>query len=295
MSVSLWEGYSLWRRGDLGEALGSFETALEQDRMWGGSGIGTVFTRSFLIGVHLDRGDVAAARTVADTALSEPLAADAGRMVRLAVAQLLVAEGRYDEAIATLDATTDVVGIVNPIWHPHRSLRAAALAGLGRAAKAVELAAEEVALLRRWGAPTYLGAGLRRLGELSGGAGLEHLREAVDVLAPTTAVLETARARLALGRSPDVADAEAVPLLQAAVSAARTCGAEGVRDAACAALAERGEPVDLSCADVPVVSPTTRRILDLAATGLDVREVAQRLFLTPGTVRAVLEGASMRP
>ena len=31
---------------------------------------------------------------------------------------------------------------------------------------------------------------------------------------------------------------------------------------------------------------------ELAAAGLDVNEVAQRLFLTPGTVRAVLESAT---
>ena len=72
-----------------------------------------------------------------------------------------------------------------------------------------------MALLRRWGAPSFLGAGLRRLGELAGGAGLEHLREAVAVLRGTTAELEKARAEVALGRSPDVPDADAVPLLRA--------------------------------------------------------------------------------
>ena len=30
-------------------------------------------------------------------------------------------------------------------------------------------------------------------------------------------------------------------------------------------------------------------MLDLAATGLGIREVAQQLFMTPGTVQAVLE------
>jgi DNA-binding NarL/FixJ family response regulator len=41
------------------------------------------------------------------------------------------------------------------------------------------------------------------------------------------------------------------------------------------------------------VSVTVRRILDLAGTGLGVHEVAQRLFLTPGTVRAALEHAQV--
>ena len=34
-------------------------------------------------------------------------------------------------------------------------------------------------------------------------------------------------------------------------------------------------------------------MIDLTASGLDVNEVAQRLFLTPGTVRAVLEAAEV--
>jgi DNA-binding NarL/FixJ family response regulator len=44
--------------------------------------------------------------------------------------------------------------------------------------------------------------------------------------------------------------------------------------------------------DVPTrVTSRQRRVTDLAEAGLDVNEVAQRLFLTPGTVRAVLESA----
>src|SRR3712207_9241740 len=55
MSVSLWEGYWHWRRGELDQALECLTAALDQDRMWGGSGIGEPYTRSFQIGCHLDR------------------------------------------------------------------------------------------------------------------------------------------------------------------------------------------------------------------------------------------------
>ena len=37
------------------------------------------------------------------------------------------------------------------------------------------------------------------------------------------------------------------------------------------------------------LSSTERQILDLTAGGMDVHEVAQRLFVTPGTVLAVLD------
>jgi hypothetical protein len=39
-------------------------------------------------------------------------------------------------------------------------------------------------------------------------------------------------------------------------------------------------------------SATERRILDLAAAGQGLREIAQQLFLTPGSVQAVLESAA---
>jgi DNA-binding NarL/FixJ family response regulator len=131
---------------------------------------------------------------------------------------------------------------------------------------------------------------LRLLGELRGAEGTADLREAVEVLADTCAVLEEARAQLALGRSADVGHDEALPLLKVALATARACGARGVVREAVAALARRGESAQDD--DVPTrVTSRHQRVADLAATGLGVNEVAQRLFLTPGTVRAELGSA----
>jgi tetratricopeptide (TPR) repeat protein len=290
LSVNLWQGLWQWRRGELGEAVACYEAMLEQERMWGGSGTGRNYALAFLVAAHVDRGDLAAARATADLALAGNPGGEGGRLVRHAVARLRLLEGRWADAATLLERSADSsLGGANPAWNSRRGLRAAALAGLGRHAEALELQQEEVALLRRWGAPTYLGAALRRLGGLAGGAGLEHLREAVAVLAPTTAELEKARAELALGRSPDVTDAEALPLLRSAVARARACGAQGVLSDACEELGRRGQEVDdVTCDEPAPVSTTVRRILDLAGAGLGVHEVAQRLFLTPGTVRAAL-------
>jgi tetratricopeptide (TPR) repeat protein len=289
LSVNLWQGLWQWRRGELAEAVACFEAMLEQERMWGGSGTGRDYAHAFLVAAHLDRGDLAAARETSGVALAANPSGEGGRLVRHAVARLRIIEGAWAEALALLDPVADLSGGANPAWNSQRALRAAALAGLGRREEALELQAEEVALLRRWGAPSFLGAGLRRLGELEGAAGVEQLREAVSVLSGTTAELERARAELALGRSPDVPDEEAVPLLRAAVSRARRCGAQRVFAKACTALNHRGEAVDDEACEEPVpVSLTVRRILDLAGTGLGVHEVAQRLFLTPGTVSAAL-------
>ncbi|HYJ74184.1 MAG TPA: BTAD domain-containing putative transcriptional regulator [Kineosporiaceae bacterium] len=291
LSVNLWQGLWQWRRGELAEAVACFEAMLEQDRMWGGSGTGRDYALSFLVAAHVDSGDLAAARSVAEDALAGASGGEGRRLVRHAVARLRLAEGRWSDALTLLDGSGDpALGGVNPAWNTRLGLRAAALAGLGRRDEALALQEDELVLLRRWGAPSFLGAGLRRLGELAGAAGLEHLREAMDVLSTTTAELERARAELALGRSADVADREALPLLRAAAERARRCGAQRVFAEACTALQDRGEVVEDSACDVdPPVSSTVRRILELAGAGLGVHEVAQKLFLTPGTVRAALE------
>jgi DNA-binding SARP family transcriptional activator/tetratricopeptide (TPR) repeat protein len=289
LSVSVWEGFWRWRRGELHEALACLALGLEQDRMWNGTGIGESYTRAFEIGCHLDRGDLPTARRVADAALTGPALGEGGRLVKEAVASLLVAERRFDEALTTLEGATTPVPIANPAWNPWRRIRAGALHGLGRTDEAVQLVEEELALLRRWGAPSYLGSALRLLGWLRGPAGLDDLREAVDVLTPTTAGVELARAQVTLGAARGVPDDEAVPLLQAAAASAHRLGAQAVEQRASAALRARGRPADVPDDGGRPLSSTEQRVLDLAGTGLGVREVAQRLFMTPGTVQAVLE------
>jgi DNA-binding SARP family transcriptional activator len=293
MSTNLWEGFWRWRRGELDESLACLTAAQDQDRMWGGSGIGTPYTRAFQIGCHLDRGDLAAARDVADAAASGPAAGDGGRLLQNAVARVLVVEGRPVDALAVLDAAPAPLPVQNPVWNPWRSTAALALSRLGRTGEAVALVEDEVVRLRRWGAPSYLGTSLRLLGELRGRDGLAELREAEDLLRTTSAAVELARARCALGSRREVPETEAVELLRAALDTATERGTRGIRDRARSGLAERGFP-DAGARDVArCPTGTERTILDLARAGLGVRDVAQRLFLTPGSVQAVLESASL--
>jgi DNA-binding NarL/FixJ family response regulator len=88
-----------------------------------------------------------------------------------------------------------------------------------------------------------------------------------------------------------VPDGEAVELLHAALETALDRGALGIRQRARAALARRGRPDDSGRDAQRFPTSTERRILELAAVGHGVRDVAQQLFLTPGTVQAVLERA----
>ena len=67
------------------------------------------------------------------------------------------------------------------------------------------------------------------------------------------------------------------------------CGAAAVARDAVTALERRGAVAGRACDTPAPLTSRQRRVRELVAAGLDVNEVAQRLFLTPGTVRAVLE------
>jgi DNA-binding SARP family transcriptional activator len=290
-ATNLWEGFWHWRRGELDEALTCLRLAYDQAELWGNGTQGHARTRAFEIACRLDQGDLAGARGVAEAAQADPQPhGEADRLLRHALARLLVAEGRFEEGLGAVVGLPDPVPITNPVWHPWRTTAALALHGLGRTDQAIALQEEEVRLLRRWGAPSYLGAALGVLGRLRGPAGVDLLREAVDLLSGTSAAVDLARARCALGASPGVADDEAIPLLREASEAAHTAGADGVLRRACAALRARGVS-DGDREPAPRGSSLERPVLALAAEGLAVPQIAQRLFLTPGTVTAVLEAA----
>ena len=170
--------------------------------MWGGTGIGEPYTRAFQIGCHLDRGDLAAARRVADAALAGP-GRRRGRPAAPARARpLLVAEGRPAEALAALDAHPRCRSPSrNPAWNPWRDHRGDR-AGRARphATRRWRSWQEEVALLRRWGAPSYLGTALCLLGRAARrGRARPTCARRSTVLTPTYAAVELARARCALG------------------------------------------------------------------------------------------------
>jgi hypothetical protein len=241
LSVNAWEGVWRWRRGDLTVAAALIGDAIEQDRMWGGSGVGLAYSHGALVAITLDRGDAAEARRLVDCAPPAALIGDGGRLLRQVAAAVLLAERRFAAALEAIDAIGDPVGIANPAWNPRRRLRALALHGLGRSDQAAALIEEELVLLRRWGAPSSLGSGLTDLGRVTGR--VEPLHEAIDTLEGSGARLLVSRARLALGRHPGLPSADAAAHLRAALDGAVECGADGVAAQACAALQRLGQPV----------------------------------------------------
>ncbi|MDO9408275.1 AAA family ATPase [Patulibacter sp.] len=166
-----------------------------------------------------------------------------------------------------------------------RALQARVLARDGRADRARGLAEEHLAWARRWGRPAALGVALRASALAGGPEGrIDGLTDAVSILAGSDSRTEEARARTDLGiallRAGRRRDGRAA--LEAALETALGCGARGVALVCADELAVAGAPAGRLRFDE--LTPSERRVAELASGGSTNREIAQELFVTPKTV-----------
>lgn len=186
----------------------------------------------------------------------------------------------------------------NPGFLPWRSGAAAALLTLGRIQQARAMAAEELALARRWGAPRALARALTVSGlAIGGNDGVRFLTEAVTTAAESPARLEHARALFELGaalrRSGRRVESRE-PLRQGA-DLALVCGAEPLVERARTELRASGaRPRRLGLSGPDALTPSERRIAQLAASGQSNRAIAQTLFLTAKTIEVHLTSTYQR-
>jgi DNA-binding CsgD family transcriptional regulator len=163
---------------------------------------------------------------------------------------------------------------------------------LGEQDEARRLATEELDLARIWGAPRALGAALRASGLIEGGKrGLALLEEAVEVLRESPAKLEHAKARTELGAALRRANrrSRARDELRHAVELATLCGAVPLaKRAETELLATGARPRRVALSGVESLTPSERRVAELAAQGPTNREIAQALFITQRTVEVHL-------
>lgn len=160
-ATSLWRGFTLLRRGELADAEQSLTTGLGELATWGfGDGAApAVHVVAFLSAVRRERGDGTGARRALDLVRDPGDGSEAARYWSHSLLELLVVEGRLDEAVAvTDDVAARFAYLCNPVDTPWRSPKAVALDGLGRRAEALALLAEELELARAWGAPGLLTA-----------------------------------------------------------------------------------------------------------------------------------------
>ena len=183
-------------------------------------------------------------------------------------------------------------GAPSPAITPWRSSAALVYARLGDVQEARRLAAEEVSLARGFGAPRCLGVALRAAGlveQSSVRVGL--LREAVEVLENSYGMLELARSLIDLGSAVRLggAPAEARTLLGRAQELATACAATALVDRAREELRAAGaRPRRTALSGVDSLTPSERRVAQMAAEGMINREIAQSLFVTEKTVETHL-------
>ena len=291
--VSVWRGWAWLHRGELTEAEDALRQGVEGiGLMEEQNGAGMAYAAGFLTRVLIERGDVDGARAVL-TSCPQPIrGSDGDALVRRSTIELLLAEGDRARALAEADLLRDRLGNVeNVAWAPWRSLKAQALDGLERRDEALALLEEELAEARRWGAPGSLARTMRLLGTMRRRDGLDLLHEAVEIAAGSPARLEHAKALTALGSALRLArrPSEARAPQRDAFEIATHCGAQRLAAHARTELyAAGGRPRREALTGAESLTPSERRVADLAAEGQGNRDIAQALYVTPKTVEVHL-------
>jgi DNA-binding NarL/FixJ family response regulator len=133
---------------------------------------------------------------------------------------------------------------------------------------------------------------LRINGVFAGGRdGAEHLRQAVEVLQPSSAKLELVKTLLALGALERRIGRpiEARTALRRALDLAETLDARPLIAQVKAEIRNAGgRPRRSALTGLRSLTPSERRVADMAATGRTNRQIAQELFVTPKTVEVHL-------
>jgi DNA-binding CsgD family transcriptional regulator/tetratricopeptide (TPR) repeat protein len=289
----------VWR-GDLGEAEVEAREAFEASEAWGTTARFSVLLAAFLANALMEQGKFDDASAALDGAgFGESLLDRACPLLFLdSRARLRLLRGDLAGGLADmLDVghNLDAVGGSNPAFIAWRSHAGLAHFQLGKQDQAQALASEEVELARTWGRPRALGAALRVAGLIEGGQqGLALLEEAVEVLANSPAKLDHAKARTDLGAALRRANRrlDAREQLRHALELATICGAVPlVRRAETEPLATGARPRRISLRGVESLTPSERRVAEMASEGPTNREIAQALFVTPKTVEVHLSSA----
>ena len=194
--ASIFRGYLHVFTGDLTEAEADLQNAVDASRQHGLAS-GLPYALAFLADAQMQRGDLEAAIETLAQVDALPELAREHAFVYDARGRLRFLQGRYRDALAEFEKGRQVyeaVGGTNPAVVAWRSQSALAHHQLGETEEAKRLAADEVELARRWGAPRALAKALRVAGMIEGGEeGLALLEEAVALLHDSEAILERAR------------------------------------------------------------------------------------------------------
>jgi DNA-binding CsgD family transcriptional regulator/tetratricopeptide (TPR) repeat protein len=207
-------------------------------------------------------------------------------------ARVRLAQGRAEEALG--DALTagqmleSEFGVTNPGAVAWRSTAALAEIAFGHRGRAEELVAEELELAKAIGVTRVVIRDLRVLGlTVTGKPRIELLEEAVNLGAHSPPRLESILALVDLGAALRRAKKRAAARgpLRKALELSHLGGVTAVAERARIELEGTGaRPRRMMLSGVESLTPSERRVADLAAQKLTTRMIAEQLVISPKTV-----------
>jgi DNA-binding CsgD family transcriptional regulator len=299
-SASLHRAFLHYRLGGLPDSEADVSNALEAQLAldeW----IGLPAALGLMLTLLVDKGDLVTAEALIEQRGLDGWITDSEhghRYVLHARGLLRLAQNDHEAALADfleLARRLEAEAHTNRFTIPFLSITAMALTMLGKRDRARPHAEHCLRFARVWGAPSVLGSALLAAGVVEGGdAGLELLRESVEVLEGSPARLELARALVALGaalrRRGHRVDAR--DPLRRGLDLAHRCGATALTQRAQDELrVAGGRPRRFVLVGVEALTASERRVAEMAASGLANREIAQALFVSTRTVEAHLTQA----
>jgi DNA-binding CsgD family transcriptional regulator len=284
------------RRGELSDAQADAQAAIElAPELLGARFLIFAVSAAVLAGLERDETPDSLRRLIDRAGVRYDTEFTSSSQLRYASGVLRAAAGNHEAAIEELrgcGSLDPAFGGENPAMLPWRSAVALSLSELGRKDEARELAADELRRAQAFGAARAIGIALRADALVGPPAKRpKGLAAALEVLAPSPARLEHARVLVDLGatfRAAGQRTPAREPLLDGLTLAAR-CGARTLERRARAELAAIGvRPRRSERSGKDSLTPSERRVAELAATGGTNREIAQKLFVTEKTVETHL-------
>ena len=290
-AASYCRAWPLYEQGRLAEACADAEAGLDARPDGWRAYLRTAYAAIALC--HVQRG----ALDQAETALSiidHPVVREPTHLPSLldARAQLRLAQHRADEALDDAlqagEALKGTLQAINPGAIAWRSTAALAQLSLGRSEAARQLAAGELEDALKLEIPRLIVRNLRILGLAERGeAGLELLGEAVARGDDCPPRLEHIHALIDFGAALRRANRRAAARepLRRALELAHRGGALALANRARVELAAAGgRPRRIMLSGLDSLTPSERRVAEMASQSLTTRQVAEALFVTPKTV-----------